>query len=216
MRKGLAISAVVVAGLAVTVTSAAPAAAGSRPVREPDGVTVEIVGYYGSGCPTGTVWAAILSDNKRLSVHYEGPLAQTGGSSHPLDRRKTCKVVLKLIVPKGFTYAISSSSNAGDAFMEEGAYATVKLGHFFQESTPSEVTHTIYGPFGDRWRFADRPPSDSIIWKPCNVDWNLNFTSDLQAYQGSSEPSKISYISMETEDASSHHHLYDLAWKTCP
>ncbi|WP_344903479.1 DUF4360 domain-containing protein [Actinomadura meridiana] len=184
-------------------------------VRGPDGVSVEIVALYGSGCPPGTVGASVQDGSGRLSLYYEGPLAETGGSSKPPDRRKSCTAVLKLNVPKGFTYAISSSANSGYAFLEEGAMATLKVGYSFQNAPSSEITQTLNGPFNDEWWITDHPSPDSITWKPCDEDWNLNFTSDLRAHQGTSDPSKVSYVSMENMN-NFPHHLYDLAWKTCP
>ncbi|GAA4239561.1 DUF4360 domain-containing protein [Actinomadura meridiana] len=216
MRKGFAISAATAVALAVTATSAAPAgAAGPRLVRGPDGVTVDIVALYGSGCPVGSTWASILSDSKMLRVEYDRFAARSGGSSIPPDHRKTCKVVLKLNVPKEFTYAISSSYDSGYAAIEDGAKATVKLGYSFQNVPPPDVTHTVSGHFKDDWEFRNNPPADSIIWKPCGEDQNLQITSELTVDQGTSDPSKLNFIGMEPM-ADSHHHFYNLAWKTCP
>jgi hypothetical protein len=215
MFKGLAISVAIASVLAVTVTSAASAAAGSRSVRGPDGVSVDIVAIYNAGCPEDTVWAETVFDSDQLVMEYEQYWTESGGSSTPLNRRKSCMVVLRLNVPEGYTYAISSSSDSGYAQLEDGAKATVKLGYYFEGAPRPWVTHTVSGAFSYDWEFTDRPPSDLIIWKPCGEDRNLVVISELAVDQGTSDPAKTNYIAMSSV-SDRRHHLYNLAWKTCP
>ncbi|RKS79106.1 uncharacterized protein DUF4360 [Actinomadura pelletieri DSM 43383] len=196
------------------MASVVPAAAGARLVRGPDGAKVEVVSVNGSGCPAGTVNAYLTQDTNQIRLGYSDFAARTGPDSNLPDLRRNCQVSLKMHMPEGFTYGIVSASHLGYALIQEGANAVVKVEYSFR-GTPSPFRHTVNGPIDDIWWFPVPPPIDSPTWKPCDEDRPLRINSELRIHPGTSDPSKVNFISMDSLEEGPHH-VYALAWKTCP
>ncbi|GAA1919243.1 hypothetical protein GCM10009716_30030 [Streptomyces sodiiphilus] len=71
-----------------------------------DGMVIELVSVYGSGCPEGSAAVAVSPDNTAFTVTYSEYLAQVGVGAKPTDFRKNCQLNLAVRVPQGFTYAV--------------------------------------------------------------------------------------------------------------
>ncbi|RKS79105.1 uncharacterized protein DUF4360 [Actinomadura pelletieri DSM 43383] len=213
MRAGLAISATVVLGVAVTVASAVPAVAGSRVVPGPDGARVEVATASGTGCSLGSVYAG-LSEDADLMYLNNSVSAQAGAGSSPSQSRRYCQVSLRMTVPEGFTYGIVSSTYRGYAQIQEGARAIVNANHSFSSGS-AFFRHAVLGPIDGPWEFTGRWPNDEILWKQCDDLRNFETRSELSVELGSSDRSKLSSISIG-EGTGLANHDYQLAWKTCP
>ncbi|MEU9842470.1 DUF4360 domain-containing protein [Actinomadura sp. NPDC048032] len=214
MRKGIAVSAA--AAIAVGAFTAVPASASPHRVHGPNGVTIEIATVNGSGCPTGTAAVAVSDDKEAFTVTYSDYLAQAGGASGPTDFRKNCQIGMKVHVPQGFTYAISSTDYRGFASLEPGASAVEKASYYFQGmSQTSAVSHTLKGQYADNWQFTDINDVAQLVYKPCGEERNFNVNTELRVLKGSSDPAKTSFISMDSTDGSIKT-TYHFAWKQCP
>ncbi|MBT2211168.1 MULTISPECIES: DUF4360 domain-containing protein [Actinomadura] len=212
MRKGIVVSAVAVAATAAAVT---PAVAAPRPANGPSGVTIEVAMLNGSGCPVGTTAVALSEDRNAFTITYSDYLAQAGGSANPVDGRRNCLISLRVHVPQGFTYAISSVDYRGFAHLQGGAGATLAAGYYFQGHPRTErVAHDLWGAFDNNWQFTDQSPLDQLVWQPCGEARNLNINSELRADVGSSAPDKVSFIAMDSTDGSIKS-TYHVAWKRC-
>ncbi|WP_067461189.1 DUF4360 domain-containing protein [Actinomadura macra] len=215
MHKGIAISAAV--ALAATAVSATPAAASERLLaRGPVGVTIDIVSLNGSGCPPGTAAVALSADNEAFTVTYSKYLAQTGGGSPPTDARKNCQINLRVHVPGGFTYAISSTDYRGYASLQTGASAEQIAGYYFQgDSRTRKFSHPLPGPYKDNWQNTDKVDVSQLVWSPCGEQRNFNTNTEVRVEQGTSDAAKVSFIAMDSTDGSIKT-TYHYAWKKCP
>ncbi|WP_067452055.1 DUF4360 domain-containing protein [Actinomadura macra] len=217
MRKGIAISAAAVA-LATTTTSISSASASTGLLeRGPDGVTIEIATVNGSGCPIGTTAVAVSEDKEAFTVTYSDYMAQVGGDAKPTDRRKNCQISMKVHVPQGFTYAISSTDHRGYAFFQPGATGVQLANYYFQGSSGNqEIPHQLpKGPFNGSWQATDKVPVDQLVYKPCGELKNFNINTQLRVDPGTSDPTKSSFASMDSTDGSIKT-TYHFAWKKCP
>ena len=214
MRKGIAVSAAT--AIAVSALCIAPASAAPRRAHGPNGVTIEIATVNGSGCPAGTAAVAVSEDKEAFTVTYSDYLAQAGGSSGPTDFRKNCQISMKVHVPQGFTYAISSTDYRGFASLEPGASAVEKASYYFQGmSQTSAVSHPLKGQYADNWQFTDTNDVAQLVYKPCGEERNFNVNTELRVLKGTSDPAKTSFISMDSTDGSIKT-TYHFAWKQCP
>ncbi|MFD0538523.1 DUF4360 domain-containing protein [Actinomadura luteofluorescens] len=196
--------------------ASAPASAAPRRVHGPNGVTIEIATVNGSGCPTGTAAVAVSEDKEAFTVTYSDYLAQAGGSSGPTDFRKNCQISMKVHVPQGFTYAISSTDYRGFASLEPGASAVEKASYYFQGmSQTSAISHTLKGQYADNWQFSDRTDVSELVFKPCGEDRNFNINTELRVYKGTSDAAKTSFMAFDSTDGSVRT-TYHFAWKKCP
>ncbi|WP_207400750.1 DUF4360 domain-containing protein [Actinomadura roseirufa] len=217
MRKGIAGPAVVVCGLAMTTVSVVPAAASApRSGPGPSGVTIEIAAVNGSGCPPGTAGVALSEDRNTFTVTHRGYSARVGDGSKPTDFLRNCLLGVRVHVPRGFTYAISSADHRGYASLQPGAEAMLYTRYYFQGAPgTTDITHRLPGPFKRYWQFVDEVPVPELVWRPCGEERNFNIVTELQVNAGSSDPSAVSYISTSGADGNSVM-TYQFAWKTCP
>lgn len=180
-------------------------------------VTIAVEATNGAGCAHGTVGVVVASDNTAFNITYSDYLAQVGGGSEPIDFRTNCQVNLKVQVPKGYTYAVSSADYRGYAQLETGATGILKASFYFQGSpviTP--VFHTWLGPYSEDWQATDSVPWELLTYAPCGEQRNLNITTELTVNAGSSDPSRTtSFMTMDSTDDAVNA-IYHLAWRKCP
>ncbi|GAA4233317.1 DUF4360 domain-containing protein [Actinomadura meridiana] len=216
MRKGIAISGAA-AALATTVVSVTPAAASVEYLqRGPDGVTIEVATVNGSGCPIGSTAIALSPDNDAFTITYSKYLAQVGGNSQPTDDRKNCQINLRVHVPQGFTYAVSSTDYRGFASLQTGVTGTLAASYYFQGYPGTR--HYSYdwpGPLRKNWQQSDLVPVQQLVFKECGEERLFNVNTELRLDPGESDPAKVSYMSMDSTDGSIKT-TYHYTWKTCP
>ncbi|WP_246006907.1 DUF4360 domain-containing protein [Actinomadura pelletieri] len=200
----------------MTAVSTTPASASEEFLeRGPDGVTIDIATVNGSGCPLGTAAVALSEGAEAFTITYSKYLAQTGGSSSPIDERKNCQINLKVHVPQGFTYAVSQTDYRGFANLQAGAVGTQRASYYFQgDSRTRNFSRNVTGPTKATWQFTDEVDLEALVWSPCGEQRNFNVNTQLLVDVGESDPSKVSYISMDSVDGSINT-TYHYSWKRC-
>ena len=205
--------------VAALLTTALPASHTASPVFDnppPDKIVIDVATVNGSGCPQGTAAVAVSPDNTAFTVTYSQYLAQAGGNSDPTAFRRNCQLNLIVHVPQGFTYAIASADYRGFLSLQPGASATQKASYYFQGS-PNTVpkTHPFSGTYNDDWQATDSTDWAQLVWAPCGVQRNFNINTEVRVNAGSSSPSKVSFMTMDSTDGDIST-IYHMAWKECP
>ncbi|RFS81968.1 DUF4360 domain-containing protein [Actinomadura spongiicola] len=202
--------------LAMTAVTVAPAAASEQVLAHgPDGVGIEIASVNGSGCPIGTAAVALSESNDSFTVTYGDYLARVGGKSKVTDERKNCQINLRVHVPHGYQYAISSVDYRGYASLQEGARAFPRASYYFQgrmEGRAWEVS--LEGPFERSWHIRDLVNNTELMWSPCGEQRNFNINTQLLLDLGTSDKSEVSFISMDSTDGNLKT-TYHYDWKRC-
>jgi Domain of unknown function (DUF4360) len=214
IRRTLAVAAGGLLCAAVATAATVPAAAsvdgrGGRPTGR---VVIEVVKVNGSGCRPGTATVAVSSDNTAFTVTYSGYLAQAGAGAKKKDQLKNCKLKLKVGVPKGFTYTISSIDYRGYARLERGATGGMGADYSFQGANrTTSVNHPFTAPVDDDWQVTD---TETAGFEPCGKQRALNIDTELEVGAGTSDPTSTSVLSMDSTDGAVHT-TYHLDWQTC-
>ena len=204
--------------VAALITAAVPAH-NSSPVFDnppPDKIVIDVATVNGSGCPAGTAAVAVSEDNTAFTVTYSDYLAQVGGGSNPTAFRKNCQLNLIVHVPSGFTYAIAEADYRGFASLQSGASAVQRASYYFQgSSSTAAITHPFRGPYNDNWQSTDVTDWAQLVWAPCGVQRNFNINTEVRVNAGTSSPSKVSFMTMDSTDGDIST-VYHMAWKECP
>ncbi|MEU3275616.1 DUF4360 domain-containing protein [Streptomyces antibioticus] len=213
MASGLLLSGAAVA----LVTAALPA--NSSPVFSdppPDKIVIDVATVNGSGCRPGTAAVAVSEDNTAFTVTYSEYLAQVGGNSDPTAFRKNCQLSLVVHVPSGFTYAIAQADYRGFASLQAGSSAVQRASYYFQGSSQTVFkNHNFTGAYNDNWQATDTTDWANLVYAPCGVQRNFNINTELRVNAGSSSPSKVSFMTMDSTDGDIST-VYHMAWKECP
>jgi hypothetical protein len=211
------INAIAIGSIAMSLL-ATPVISEPTTVPPSERITIDVVSANGSGCPAGGEGAAAISvseDNTAFTVTYSKYTALVGPEAQATDARKNCQLGLRVNVPQGFTYAVAQADFRGYAALEKGASAVQKSNYYFQGTSPTaSVSHPISGAYDGDWQFTDKADLAAIVWHPCGAKRNLNINTELRVNKGTSDPTKTSYITMDSTDGNIDT-IYHFAWKKC-
>ena len=187
----------------------------SGPVAGPpaDRVTIDKVKVNGTGCRSDTVAVGVSLDKTAFTVIYSDYLAQAGLGSKNKDERRTCSITVRLTVPAGVSYAISSVDYRGFAHLEPGGSATLSGRYHFQGSgAPSYSVHPFGSGLDDDWLVTDAVGSGPV-YSPCGKDSKVDIDTELRAVADRAD-APTSYITMDATD-SAVLSTYHLSYRTC-
>ncbi|WP_443059191.1 DUF4360 domain-containing protein [Streptomyces sp. NBC_00435] len=203
--------------LALLPASAAGATAGPGTLAAPsDKVTVDVATVNGSGCRPGSATVAVAEDNSAFTVTYSEYLAAAGGNSSPTDSRKNCLLSLIVHVPQGYTYAVAQVDYRGFGSLQPGAIGTQKASYYFQGMKQTDYrTHRFQGALEDNWQATDTTGIEALAFAPCGELRNFNINTELRAEVGTSDPSRTSFMALDSTDGSINS-VYHFSWKKCP
>ncbi|WP_438310041.1 DUF4360 domain-containing protein [Streptomyces sp. HUAS TT3] len=211
-----ALTVVAATGCLVALSPAAGAAPGAAPVAPPGQVGVDVASVNGSGCRPGTASVAVAPDNSAFTVTYSDYLAQAGGGSSVTAGRKNCLLSLVVNVPQGYTYAVAKVDYRGFGSLAEGAIGTQKASYYFQGMSQTAYrTHQFHGTLEDNWQVTDTASISALVFAPCGEKRNLNINTELRAEVGTSDTSKVSYMTVDSTDGGIGT-VYHFSWKECP
>ncbi|MCX4539568.1 DUF4360 domain-containing protein [Streptomyces sp. NBC_01565] len=216
MRTTLAAAAVSAALLTFTPSAGASASAGAPSAAPADQVTVDVATVNGSGCKPGTAAVAVAPDNSAFTVTYSDYMAQAGAGAPATEGRKNCQLSLVVHVPQGYTYAVAKVDYRGFGSLQPGAVGTQKASYYFQGmSQTAQRTHKFNGALDDNWQATDTTAVEALAFAPCGELRNFNINTELRAEVGTSDPSQLSYMSVDSTDGSIGS-IYHFQWKQCP
>ncbi|MGW6781563.1 DUF4360 domain-containing protein [Streptomyces sp. NPDC054987] len=203
------------AAATATLLTLSPSA-GASPSAPLDQVSVDVATVNGSGCRPGSAAVAVSPDNSAFTVTYSEYLAQAGGGAPAVEGRKNCLLSLVVHVPQGYTYAIAQVDYRGFGSLQPGAVGTQKASYYFQGMSQTAYrTHRFDGALDDNWQATDTTGIEALVWSPCGEQRNFNINTELRAEVGTSDPSKTSFMALDSTDGSINS-VYHFSWKQCP
>lgn len=209
LRTGFTAAAVTAA--LVTLTPSA----GASPSAPPEQVAVDVATVNGSGCRPGSAAVAVAPDNSAFTVTYSEYVAQAGGGAPAVEGRKNCLLSLVVHVPQGYTYAVARVDYRGFGSLQPGAIGTQKASYYFQGmSQTAQRTHKFNGALDDNWQATDTTGIEALVFAPCGEQRNFNINTELRAEVGTSDPSRTSFMALDSTDGSINS-VYHFSWKQC-
>ncbi|MEV6346253.1 DUF4360 domain-containing protein [Actinoplanes sp. NPDC051851] len=178
-------------------------------------MTIKVVTANGSGCPGKSAIIDVAPDNRAFTVSYSEFTAQVGPQAKPTDYRKNCQLMLNVLVPSGFTYAIAGADYRGFGHLEEGAYGSQTAFYYFQGWPQTGKSRTDFnGWFDDDWQHSDKIEIGALNYLPCGSLRNLNVNTELRVNAGTSDRKSTSFLTMDSSDGSLET-TYHVAWQKC-
>ncbi|MEV6680118.1 DUF4360 domain-containing protein [Streptomyces erythrochromogenes] len=202
------------AAVTATLVTLSPSA-GASASAPLDQVAVDVATVNGSGCRPGSAAVAVSPDNSAFTVTYSEYVAQAGGGAPAVEGRKNCLLSLVVHVPQGYTYAIAKVDYRGFGSLQPGAIGTQKASYYFQGMSQTAYrTHRFDGALDDNWQATDTTGIEALAWSPCGEQRNFNINTELRAEVGTSDPSKTSFMALDSTDGSINS-VYHFSWKQC-
>lgn len=168
-------------GLAAAMPAAAPA---KRASPSPEKITFTAATFSGNGCPQNTVSTSISDDKTVITFGFDAFQAYIGPGQSMQDRTKNCALHLNVKYPKGYNFAVLSSTYHGYAMLEQGVTADFFSTYFYSEKAADTFTTrtTISGggvwAEGNVYTKNDEAPQP-IVRAPCGDSAILNINNRI-------------------------------------
>ncbi|MEU4564782.1 DUF4360 domain-containing protein [Actinoplanes sp. NPDC023936] len=178
-------------------------------------MVIDVVKTNGTGCPPGTAEVIVSPDNKAFTVSYSKFLAQVGPEAKDTDARKNCQLLLNVLVPDGYTYAVAGADYRGYASLQKGVTATESAFYYFQgESHTTKTEHELVGYLEGEWQHSDRVAVESMSYLDCDNKRYLSVNTELKVDPASADESVTNWVTMDSTDGNLET-TYHVAWKRC-
>lgn len=208
----------------------------------PPGVNIRAVTAQGSGCPEGSVSAAISPDGKAVSVIYDKYTVQSGLAV--ASAKMNCDVKLEMKVPVGYSFTLFSADYRGFADVEKDAIVAHEATYSFYAVTPASrlvppsgpiitpraplpppvfkapisfSSKVIQGPYSGDYLINNQIPMGNAQWSACDTNEVKTLTIGTALLSRSvkrTAPHPTSTISLDTIDGAIAQE-FDWAWKRC-
>lgn len=203
--------------LTMTTTLLTPAGTAGRPANAaPAGVTIDAVNATGNGCRKDTARVAMAPDRRAFTVTFSSFLAAVGVGTTGADRARTCKLHVRMNIPKGHTYGITRVDHRGYTDLAPGAAARYEALYDFPGRN-SDVRHSsvFRGPRADNFDVGVPTPDGEFIEAPCGKGHQMKLESRLSVEAGTSDVRNThSYLTLDSSDGVVAG-VYQWRWRTC-
>jgi hypothetical protein len=172
--------------------------------------------YGGTGCPQGTVGAALSPDNKALSIVFDSFMAEAGKSSGKSIDRKSCNLIVPIHIPTGLSVSILKVDYRGYVFAPKGTQAKFNVEYFLksfgsQSSGPKDAK-TFNGLYDDEYMITNNLGLSAVVWSACGEDVNLRINSSMMAKTNAKKDDVLATVD-STDIAAGL--VYYLQWQKC-
>jgi hypothetical protein len=168
--------------------------------------------YGGTGCPAGSVSAALSPDGKSLSFLFDSFVAEAGGTTTRQVDRKTCNIAIPIHVPEGMSVSIFQIEYQGYNNLPLGASSQFSADYFFAGSRGPTYTKTFSGQLAAEFLLKNTIGLTSIMWSPCGQEVNLRINSSMQVR--TNEQKEAAFASIDKADLGKGL-SYFLQWRRC-
>jgi Domain of unknown function (DUF4360) len=177
-----------------------PAAAQAAPSPAP-AITLKVLSAFGSGCPKDTTYAQPTADNTAFSLSYSA--FRVSGNDY-----KNCKVSVRVAVPQGWTYAVTSVVNRVTPDLDKQSSAKLQMNAWFTGSPwNASADDSVSGPSTKLW--TTESSADALVYAPCNRSFDLNVNNTLRVTGNASSSAEL--IDTDTQAST----IFNLSWKKC-
>lgn len=164
-------------------------------------ITLNVLSAFGSGCPKDTTFAQPTADNTAFSLSYSA--FRVSGNDY-----KNCKVSVRVAVPQGWTYAVTSVVNRVTPDLDKQSSAKLQMNAWFTGSPwNASADNSISGPATSLWTTTSN--ADVLVYSPCNRSFDLNVNNTLRVNGNASSSAELIDTDMQAST------IFNLSWKKC-
>ena len=177
------------------------------------GVTIEKVGYAGSGCQAGSASVVLANDKKSVSVLFDDYIAEAGGHGQRTFSRKKCDIAFGLKVPNGLSVALINADYRGFIDLPRRAKATFTRDYFFAGTRGPRLKKSFRGGTSDDFTVRDRMGVMSRVYSKCGADVILRSKTAATVRTRRGQEAMMSVDSADLTSKTIFR--YNFSWKKC-
>jgi hypothetical protein len=182
------------------------------------GLGMSLPTYAGTGCPSGTLNAAISPDQKTLSILFDAYIAEAGGNSGNSRSLLSCQINIPFQVPAGYRVQVVKMDYRGFTALPAATRSGFAAGFRYLESDLRETDghrmlrkKVFVGPLQDNFTLTSVIHHDR--WSPCGKPFVLAAESRLTVI--SNRANERVFSTIDSLDAVQLPVKFSLRWKKC-
>lgn len=195
--------------LASTAAVAMIAAAGASHAQS--NVALGNPAYGGTGCPAGSVSAALSPDNTSLSLLFDSYVVEAGQSVGRSFDRKSCNIAIPVHVPNGYSVSVLEIDYRGYNSLPRGAQSQFNVEYFFAGRQGPRFTRTFNGSLDQDFLLNNTLVASAVTWSACGEDVILRTNSSMRVQTRGGADALATVDSQDVNAAL----VYHLAWRRC-
>ncbi len=201
-------------GILVVLLAARPSI-GAGPVHErPDTFGIDGITIQGDECPGGAA-TDVSTDREAFTVIFSNFLAQVDPTTH--QAKAKCKVTLKMNVPAGWSYAVTSVDFRGFVSLEPGVTATKQTRYHMaaqgKDKTPERgPVFTWNGPFEEDFAVRDIGDLTEPYWSRCGKGKVFQISTDVTLTNPNGNAAASGFLALDSIDGQ----VFPVQWRHCP
>jgi hypothetical protein len=178
----------------------------------PDGLSLGVPSYGGSGCPAGSAAAALSPDGRTLSILFDRYDVQAGGTSGNTIDRKSCNISVPVNVPAGYSVSIFKIDYRGYNALPWGALSQFNVEYFFAGSQGPRLERRFEGPLNSDFLLTNSVQATAVSWSACGESVNLRANTSLMVQTNNSYEQAMSTLDSADIDSAV---LFQLQFRPC-
>jgi len=192
-----------------TAAVALVAAAGSAQAQS--GVALGEPAYGGTGCPAGSVSAALSPDNTSLSLLFDQYVVEAGQSVGRNFDRKSCNIAIPVHVPNGYSVSVLEIDYRGYNMLPRRATSQFNVEYFFAGRRGPMFTRTFNGAMDSDFLLNNTLVASAVTWSACGEDVILRTNSSMRVMTSGGQDAIATVDSQDVNAAL----VYHLQWRRC-
>lgn len=175
------------------------------------GIALGQPAYGGTGCPAGSVSAALSPDNTSLSLLFDQYVVEAGQSVGRSFDRKSCNIAIPVHVPNGYSVSVLEVDYRGYNMLPRGASSQFNVEYFFAGRRGPMFTRTFNGALDSDFLLNNTLVASAVTWSACGEDVILRTNSSMRV-QTRGGADAIATVDSQDVNAAL---VYHLQWRRC-
>lgn len=192
-------------------TAAVAMIAASGAAHAQSGVTLGNPAYGGTGCPAGSVSAALSPDATSLSLLFDQYVVEAGASVGRSFDRKSCNIAIPVHVPNGYSVSVLSIDYRGYNMLPRRATSQFSVEYFFAGRRGPMFTRTFNGALDSDFLLNNTLVAEAMVWSRCGEDVILRTNSSMRVQTSGGQDAIATVDSQDVSAAL----VYHLQWRRC-
>ncbi len=161
--------------------------------------------FGGTGCPQGTVGAAVSPDGKSLSILFDEFMVEAQGKTTVA--RKNCNIAIPIHIPNGYSVSVVSIDYRGYVSLPKGASARFTAEYFFAGLQGPAYARDFVGSYDDEYTITNKLGLQALVWSPCGTQPNLRINAAMLARTNSKKELALATLDSADVNAALVYHF---------
>lgn len=166
--------------------------------------------YGGSGCPGGSLRAAVAPGGQSLSIILDKFVAQAGKKGGKNFDKKLCNITLPVHIPNGYSVAFFQVDYRGFNSLPLQAYSSFEVRYSFSGSRGQTYQKRFDGQLEDSYFISDS--IKELVLSPCGKSIVLKADNTIEVHTNSNKEEAMT--TLDTIDLLGGL-IFNIQWKRC-